>query len=103
MHVCRGVSPNGPATAADSTVSVVSRRSVGTHSKVWDGPNLVHEEICNATDARSRLEAGVQCVQRGGSLAGQTKCSTASNVRPTVLDYHFAYTHGEFRRLQPCL
>lgn len=54
----------------------------------------MQEEVCNAADAASRLDAALHSVQRGGHTAGVTKCSTASNSRPTVLDYHFAFTHG---------
>lgn len=58
-------------------------------------PQLVQEEVCDATDAHARLDAGLHSVQRGGHTAGCTKCSTASNARPTILDYHFAFTHSE--------
>ncbi len=62
-------------------------------------PELVQEEVCDADDAHARLDAALHSVQRGGHEAGCTKCSTASNTRPTILDYHFAFTHSALSSL----
>jgi len=47
--------------------------------------------VVPSLDAHARLEAALHSLD----LAGSTKCSTAPNVRPTVLDYHFTYENSE--------
>jgi hypothetical protein len=49
------------------------------------------EIVVPSLDAHARLEAALHSLD----LAGSTKCSTAPNVRPTVLDYHFTYENSK--------
>jgi hypothetical protein len=49
------------------------------------------EEVVESQEAHARLEAALHSLGHSGT----TLCSTASNARPTVLDYHYAYEHGE--------
>lgn len=49
------------------------------------------EQVVDSQDAHARLEAALHSLGHSGT----TLCSTASNARPTVLDYHYAYEHGE--------
>jgi hypothetical protein len=71
-------------------------RPTNVHGSSWGAHDLFQEEQVAAADAHSRLEAALHCIERGGPTAGNTKCCTASNARPTVLDYHFAFTHSEW-------
>lgn len=48
------------------------------------------EIIINSLDPHDRLEAALHSLDH----AGTTRVATASNARPTVLDYHFAYENG---------
>eukprot|EP00775_Hariotina_reticulata_P011509 gene11509-11652_t len=48
------------------------------------------EIVVDSLDAHERLEAVLHSLD----LAGSSKCSTAANNRPTVLDYHYAYEHN---------
>lgn len=59
--------------------------------------------MCDAEDAHARLDAALHSVHRGGHMAGCTKCSTASNTRPTILDYYYAFTHSEWAALRDTL
>ncbi|WIA22971.1 hypothetical protein OEZ85_001331 [Tetradesmus obliquus] len=48
------------------------------------------EQVVDSPDAHATLEAALHSLGHSGT----TLCSTASNARPTVLDYHYAYEHG---------
>jgi hypothetical protein len=42
-------------------------------------------------NAEDRVAAALNAMEH----SGYTLCFTPPNVRPTVRDYHYAYTHGE--------
>ncbi|KAF8066373.1 hypothetical protein HT031_002697 [Scenedesmus sp. PABB004] len=55
-----------------------------------DWPGLEEEVVVASLDAHVRLEAALRSLDH----AGTTLVSTASNCRPTVLDYHTEYESG---------
>jgi hypothetical protein len=56
------------------------------------------EQMVDSQEAHARLEAALHSLGHSGT----TLCSTASNARPTVLDYHYAYEHGERSSMSSC-
>eukprot|EP00879_Flechtneria_rotunda_P002196 GHRR01002382.1.p1 GENE.GHRR01002382.1~~GHRR01002382.1.p1 ORF type:complete len:694 (+),score=228.48 GHRR01002382.1:133-2214(+) len=52
---------------------------------VWS--DLAYENAMRSLQANERVEAALKSLGH----AGTTTCSTASNARPTILDYHHAY------------
>jgi hypothetical protein len=69
----------------------LARRSLGIPPTWESQADELDEQVVESQEAHARLEAALHSLGHSGT----TLCSTASNARPTVLDYHYAYEHGE--------
>jgi hypothetical protein len=98
-------SPARQAPVRDDTARELTRRvppvcvccccrPTSLHEEGWHSASGFKEATCASQDPAARLVEALRCVQAGGPMAGLTKCSTASNIRPTVLDYAAAFTQG---------
>ncbi|KAF6263351.1 amidase signature domain-containing protein [Scenedesmus sp. NREL 46B-D3] len=71
---------------SDATPARIS----STHSSDELLSDSKDEQVVPSQEVHTRLEAALHSLGHSGT----TLCSTASNARPTVLDYHYAYEQG---------